>query len=48
MKSKRIYFVVNCKKEEKKALKEKAIRKGFDTLAQYMRAIVRKELQSED
>jgi hypothetical protein len=41
MKTKRVYFVVNCKKEEKKKLKEIAISEGFETLAQFMRSMVR-------
>jgi len=44
MKTKRVYFVVNCKKEEKQRLKELAIKEGFETLAQFMRSLVRNKI----
>jgi len=48
MKPKRTYFVVNCKKEEKRELKKLADIKGFDTLASYMRHIVRMEIKENE
>ncbi len=41
MKTKRIYFVVNCTKAEKKRLKEISDFEGCETLAQFMRKFVR-------